>query len=204
VTRKDFYREYYRKTNRARIRIWHEDIWFGGRNKYKFKEVQDTPARKYAIVMQYVLLALCWIPLCLDYKYWMLVPLLLSLAGMHAIRAKFSFILIEVLYAVYRRDNVYCAMLHSIFLNSSGDYLETLTRSTKKVMIGYIHEYFGGGWLSPKFEGICRNRENKVFLIFRKNKVVVKVNDQMTVINKVFDSQEQLLCEIARVINSSL
>ena len=207
VTRKEFYREYYRKTNRYDERIWNEAAWIGGKGSHKYVEKPNIPARKYHIVMKYVLTALCWIPFCVvrDYKTLMFGLFLLSVAVLHAQAAKFSIIRIELLYSVYRKNNVYCSLLHDIFLNTDIEFLETLRRLTKKVSSGYYYRiHWSGSRLYANYTGICRKPGNKISLAFRKNKVVVTVNDKKTVINGNFATKEQLVAEVAALINASL
>lgn len=207
MTRKEFYQEYYRKTNRYDRRVWNEAAWIGGKGSHTYVEKPNIPARKYHIVMKYVLRALCWIPFCVypEYKTLMFGLFLLSVSVLHAQVAQFPIVRIELLYSVYRKDNVYCSLLHDIFLNTDIEFVRTLKRMTKKVATGYYYcHHFSGSRLYGKYIGICRKSGNKLSLAFRKNKVVVRVNDKKTVINGSFATKEQLVAEVATLINTSL
>ena len=207
MTRKEFYREYYRKTNRYHQRIWNEAAWIGGKGSHTYVEKPDIPVRKYHIVMKYLLIAICWIPYCVypDYKTLIFGLWLLSVALIHAQAAKFSIIRVELLYSVYRKDTVYCSLLHDIFLNTDIEFIKTLMRMTKKVVSCYSYSYrLGGRGLYGKYIGTCRKSGNKLSLAFHKNKVVVRVNDKKSVINGSFATKEQLVAEVAALINASL
>ncbi|MBQ7378485.1 MAG: hypothetical protein IJW70_02250 [Clostridia bacterium] len=207
MTRKEFYIEYYRVTDRV----------FRNQKPWRRRDDQDPllrprghlndsypskSGRILLIIAQYLTLPLFCIPLCIDLRFALYIPVALLIVACCLGLTNFSIIKIELLYSVYRKNNVYCSLLHDIFLNTSTDFMETLRRSTKKAVTGY---YFCGISKIPgKYCGICRKSENKLLLTFRKNKVVIKVNEKKIVIHKEFATKEQLISEIAAVINTSI
>ncbi len=202
MKRKDFYAKYYDRTNRAfsdKI-IWskkeREEAWRKGQHlTSKFE-------RKIFIITQYLILLLCWIPMCFDRGAWVVIPIALLLFLLQSFLTDFSITKVELLYSIYRKDNIYCFVLHDIFLGKYTDFLDELKRLTKKQVTGYVFK--SGGKLYAKFFAVCRNKSNKILLTFKRNKVIVLVNEKMIVINGVISTKEQLLSEIAMAINENV
>ena len=201
MKRRAFYREYYDRTNcffSDKI-IWgkkeREEAWRKGQGLIsKF-------GRKILIIAQYFILFLCWIPLCFDQTMWKIIPVALLLFLLQSSLADFSIIKIELMYSIYRKDNIYCSILYDIFLGKYTDFLDELKRLTKKQVTGYVFK--SGGKFYGKFFAICREKNNKIFVTFKRNKVVITVNNRTATINDVILTKDQLLSKIAAVIHEN-
>jgi len=201
MQKKDFYIEYYNRTNRVfsdRI-IWgkkqREEAWRKGQLFISKLE------RKIFIVIQYLILLLCWIPICFDRKLWVVIPIAFLLFLLQSFITDYSVIKIEILYFIYRKNSVYCSVLRDIFLDSYAEFLNELTCLTKKEISGYI--FISGGKFYGKYRAVCRNKSQKIVLIFKINRVIVTVNEKKFVIKGVLSAKEQLISEIAAVINTN-
>lgn len=198
MKRKDFYIEYYRRTDRKfsdKI-VWtkedREDAWRRGQLPIsKF-------GRKIRIAEQYLLPLGFGILVCFHPDAWpslLIAVILLVLGSMYT---EFSLIQVECLYALYRRKTVYAALLHEIFLGRYDDFLDELQRVTKKVTTGYV--FLRGGKLCGKFAAVCRDKNRKVFLTFRSNRVVLVVNGKKTIVNRAVQTRDALWDELAAVL----
>ena len=201
MKRTDFYIEYYNRTNRAfsdKI-AWgkeeHEEAWQKG--QYLTSKLE----RKIFIVTQYIVLLLCWIPVCFERRAWVVVPIALIWFFLQSLITDFSIIKIEWLYSVYCKNNVYCSVLHDIFLGNFDDFLAQLKRATKKQVTGYYLDR--GGRFYGKYCAICRNKDNKIAVIFKRNRVAVIINEKTFVIKEVLLTKEYLINEIAAIINAN-
>ena len=200
MKRKDFYIEYYNRTNRAfsdKI-VWskeeREEAWRKGQHlTSKFE-------RKVLIVTQYLVLLLCWIPVCFDRGTWRIVPIALLCFLLQSVITDFSIIKIEWLYSIYRKNNVYCSVLHDIFLGNFNDFLAQLQHITKKKVTGYYLD--SGGRFYGKYCAVCRNKNNKITLIFKRNRVIVMIDKKEFVIEDGLLTKEQLITALATIINA--
>lgn len=201
MKRRDFYIAYYNRTNRAfsdKI-VWgkeeREEAWRKGQH------LTSKLERKIFIVTQYLILLLCWIPMCFDREAWVVVPIALLLFLLQSFITDFSIIKIECLYLIYRKNNIYCSVLYDIFLGNLTGFLEELKRSSKKKVTGFV--FGGGGKFYGKYCAVCRNKDNNIALYFKRDSVIVTVNKKKHVIKDVLLTKEHLITEIAAIINSS-
>lgn len=137
--------------------------------------------------------------MCFDRGAWVVIPIALLLFLLQSFLTDYSIIKIELLYCIYRKDDIYCSVLHDIFLGKYSDFLDKLKLLTKKQVTGYVFK--SGGKFYGKYFAVCRDKSNKIMLTFKKNEVVVTVNDKKTVINSVISTRDQLLSKIATAIN---
>ena len=201
MKRKDFYVEYYTRTNRA---FSDEIAWGKEEREAAWRKGQHHTSkfeRKVFILTQYLILLVCWIPVCFDRGMWMVVPIALLWFLLQSVITDFSIIKIELLYSIYRRNNVYCSVLHDIFLGNFNDFLAQLKRSTKKKVTGYYLNR--GGRFYGKYCTICRNKNNEITLTFKRNRVVVMINKKEFVIEDGLLTKEQLITELATIINAN-
>ena len=161
MKRRDFYIEYYNRTDRVFFNkfIWGEKEREEARRKGRLYTTKLE--RKIFIALQYVTLLLCWIPMCIERELWCVIPIGLLCFFLETLLTDFSIIKIEILYFIYRRSNVYCSVLYDIFLGRYTEMLYDLTRLTKKEVTGYV--FISGGKFFGKFDAVCRNK-NKAIL----------------------------------------
>ena len=201
MKRRAFYKAYYNRTNRvfSDKMVWtkadQEEAWRKGQRPISKFE------RKVAIVTQYLTLLLCLVPLCLDSGAWVWIPIGIFVYLLQAFKNNFSVIEMELLYSVFRKDSIYASVLYEIFLGKFDGFLADLRRATKKKVTGYVRK--NSGRFCGKYFAICRNKNEKILLTFKKNKVVVTVNERVTVIENPALTQEQLLNELAAAINGN-
>ena len=106
-----------------------------------------------------------------------------------------------MLYSIYRKNNVYCSVLYDIFLGKLNDFLDQLKRSTKRNVIGYY--FVSGGKFFGKYRAVCRKNSNPFMLVFKRNCVHVVFDEKKFIINDLLHTKEQLITEIANIINSN-
>lgn len=200
MTRREFYVEYYQRTDRefSDKYIWghkqREEAW----RKRQWRHVTKLD-RKLIIAVQYLTLLLCWIPICFDRSRWAFVPMACLVSLCLSFASNFSFIKVETLYAVFRRDCVYASILHDIFLGTITYFLDDVKRATKKVTTGFVRK--SSGIFREKYFAMCRDKNNTVLVTFHRKEVTVAVNGNVTVIDHKTLTKEQLIDEIAGAIN---
>lgn len=201
MKRRYFYAEYYERTNR----VFSDKIIWGKKEREeawrKGQQLTSKTERIIFITTQYLILLLCWIPMCFDRRAWVFIPIALLLFIMQSYLTDYSIIKIELLFSIYRKDTIYCSILYDIFLGKYTDFLDELKRLTKKQVTGYVFK--SGGKFYGKFFAVCREKSNKIFVIFKRNQVVVTVNNRTTTINDVILTKDQLLSKIADVIHEN-
>ncbi len=159
MKRREFYIEYYNRTNRV---FSDKTIWGNKEREEAWHKKQHLPSkleRKIFIVLQYLILLLCWIPVCFAHRAWVVIPIAILYSLLHSFITDFSILKIEFLYFFYRKNSVYCSVLHNIFLGSYTEFLNELTRFTKKEVTGYV--FIGGGKFYGKFRAVCINKNKK-------------------------------------------
>lgn len=201
MKKREFYIEYFNRTNATfsdKI-IWgkkeREEAWRKGQSLISKLE------RKILIVTQYLTLILCFTPMCFDRGVWIIVPIALLFFLLQTFITDFSIIKIELLYSIYRKNTVYSSVLYDIFLGNFTDFLDELKRKTKKEVMGYIFK--SGGKFYGKYCAVCRNKNNKITLTFKRNSVVVMLNEKTLVIKEALLNKEHLISEIATIINAN-
>ena len=198
MTRKDFYCEYYKRTNK----IFSDKIIWSQKEREKAWQKRQIYIskleRKVFISIQYLILLLCWVPMCFDSKLWIVIPISISVSTLVYFVTDFSFIKMELLYSIYRKNDAYASMLHDIFIGNFAEFLEKLKSATKKKVTGYV--FWSGGKFYGKYFAVCRSKNDKIVLMFKRNRVIVTVNENTTVIRAKLTKQE-ILDEIATIIN---
>ena len=201
MKRRDFYAEYYNRTNR----IFSDKIIWGKKEREaawrKSQHLISKLERKIFITLQYLILLLCWIPICFEHRLWVVIPIALLYFLLSSLITDFSILKIEILYFVYRKNSVYCSVLHDIFLGSYLEFLNRLTNFTKNEVTGYV--FISGGKFYGKFYAVCRNKNKKIELMFNTNSVIVAINKRKFIIKSELPSKEYLIAEIAAIINTN-
>ena len=189
MTRKSFYKEYYRRTDSA----FNDEITLSkhsGISKF---------GRKIYIILQHLSLVFGIAFTCdtKDATYIFLGGFLYLLCGLIS---DFSLVRMEILYHIYNRDTAYSEILYIFFLGEDTPLLDSLTRATKRFVRGYSPSCFGRIFRSVS--ALCKSTDDMLKIIFRPNSVKIRLNGESTVIDKDFETQEQLILEIASVVNS--
>ena len=201
MQRKDFYIEYYKRTNR----FFSDKIIWGEKEREEAWRKRQGPTskfeRKIFIILQYLILLLCWIPMCFDRELWVVIPIAIFCFLLQSYITDFSILKIEFLYLTYRKNSIYCSVLHDIFLGSYAEFFDQLTRYTKKEVTGYV--LISGGKFYGKFRAVCRNKTKRIVLIFQANCTIVIINKKKFVVKDVLSSKEHLMSEIATIINTN-
>ena len=202
MSRKEFFIEYYKRTDRK----------FAD-HTINSKSDRETASRKRQgltskaerilfIITQYAVLFLCWIPVCFKPQLWRIVFVGIFLSLLQSLITDFSLVKIAVLYHLYHKNTVYSSLLHDVFLGKAGPFFDQLKRRTKQAVTGYV--FWRGGKFYGTYLAACKNKSDSIAITIRAGSVTVKVNGQKTVIKEKTISQEQLLNEIADVIHTNL
>lgn len=204
MTRKELFKRYYEITDLA----YPDKFRFG---RYISQEewqkgqigVYSKGVRKIFIAVQYLLPAISWIPMLLDKGDWIFIPLFLSLGLMISCLTDFSLIRIELLYRVYKRENVYCTLLFDMFCRKFDGFIQELQRTTKKLTTGYVMEQsIFRRYLRRGCKAICRDKAKSIRLIFHPRRVTVIINDERRIINDASLTREGLIKEIGLIIKN--
>ena len=161
MQRKDFYIEYYNRTNRffSDKIIWgkkeREEAWRKGQG------LTSKFGRKIFIIFQYLILLVCWIPMCFERELWVAIPIAILCFLLQSYITDFSILKIEFLYLTYRKNSVYCSVLHDIFLGSYAEFFNQLTRYTKKEVTGYI--FIAVESFMEKFEPFAETKPKELY-----------------------------------------
>lgn len=198
MKRKDFYNQYYERTNES----FSDKITWGKKERLDAWRKRQLPfskfERKIYIIIQYFILFLCWIPVCFDGNLWIVIPIAFIISLLSSLITDFSFIKIEMLYHIYSKDNSYSSILYDIFIGNFTYFISDLKGLTSKKVTGYVFKI--GGKFYCKYFAVCRNKDSIILLTFKRNKILVTVDKNVTVINAEL-SKNQLLEEISAIIN---
>jgi hypothetical protein len=202
MTRKEFYDKYYEKTDR---RFGDKFVWgrcgYSEENNRKGQLQFSKLERKIYIILNYISLFV-FVGFCIfANSFWIYSPIVIILHILYSIITDFSIIKIEMLYRIHKTKTVYCSVLCKVFSGEWSSSLDSLKRLTKRTVLGFYKKSGGKFW--GKYCAICRNKNNSIIINFKVRCVDVKINNQVLTINKPFDSEEQLILEIASVINNS-
>lgn len=204
MTRKEFFLKYYDITNM----IFPDKPSF---SKYTTQEEWQKGqiggitkrGRKFCIILQYLLPALSWIPMLSDKNKWIYIPIALFLGALLSFITDFSLVKIEILYRVYRKNNVYASLLYEMFCRNFDSFLQKLQRLTKKNTMGYCFTFFRSNNLHQIYEGVYREKGKTLLLVFKPKCVVVKINGEKFIINDMTLTKDALLNKIASIINGA-
>ena len=202
MTRKEFFLKYYEITNI----IFADKPSFSRyitREEWQKGQIGGTTkrGRRFCIILQYLIPALSWIPMLSDKDYWIYIPIALFFGALISFITDFSFIKIEVLYRVYRKNNIYASLLYEMFCRNFDSFLQDLQRITKKNTKGYCFVFLKSTDLRQTYEALCRKEGKRILLVFKPKCVVVKINGEKLVINDMSLTKKELLEEIALIIN---
>ena len=200
MKRIEFYRAYYNRTDRVfsdRIvfsKSGREEAWKNGQH------LTSKLERKIFILFQYLVLT-AWLPALFNRELWPLIPICLLGSFILVGVTDFSVVKIERLYRICRRNDIYSENMKKIFFGKFSGFLNDLRRATRRKVNAYAKEL--GGYFKAKYTAYCRNKNDKVTVIFTPRAVKVTVGGRTGLINDASLSREALISEIAKIINSA-
>ena len=200
MKRKDFYAEYYRITNAA---FADKSVWNNESRERAWRKKQiymSKRERRICVFLQYLILPLCLLPVFTGREALWLIPCVTLCSFLLALESNFSIIKIEMLYSIYRKDDLYSSLLYDMFRNRLGDFREKLRLATKTVSGGYTLRR-GGGFFG-KYCAWCRDPKQNITFVLKRNKVSVNVNGAVTDITDKTLTREQLISRMAEIINA--
>lgn len=202
MTRKEFYVEYYNRTNEQ----FADEIINGEESREKANRKNQRKTSKseriFFLILQYALvIGALFLPF-VGIDPWGALFLVCVLFLPLAYLTDFSLLKIELLYHLYRPDHIYARLLHQIFLGRYSEFIQDLLRATQSKVSGY----WCVQWQKPKFCGkfraVCRNAGEQVLLTFCPRKVKICTNTQTVVLCDQSLSREELIAQIAAVVNT--
>lgn len=199
MKRTEFYKEYYKITNRpfSDRMIWsltdRETAWRKGQHNVAKIE------RKLFIVLQYLILLCCWIPLFFGLNGWCCVFGVVLFILLSYI-TDFSIIKIEILYHIYNRNNIYSKLLYKIFSGKIDSFFNLIRTGTKKNISGFVLQ--NGQKLIAKYCAVFRKQRNKAILIFKPNCITVRYNSVDYKIDDTDLTESKLADRIAHILNA--
>ena len=202
MTRKEFFIEYYRRTDE---KFADEMIGSSESRERAWRKGQSNTSKSQRImyiVLQYLVLLGCLIFLLTGMEWWRIVIPFLILHLPTVYITDFSLLKIELLYRIYRKNTVYSRLLHDIFLGRYDDFLKDLRRATKSKVSGYVCVQWQNPKFYAKFRAVCRKPSEEVFLTFSPRKVKIRANSRTVIICDRSLSREQLIHEIASAVNT--
>lgn len=189
MKRADFYKEYYRVTDR----IFADKLCMTREDEEKARQKGQGKIskfeRKFFICWQYGVFVAAFVQLLFFKNIFMLVSGLV-LSVLFALITNFSIVKIEWLYLICNRDSVYGRILHKIFTEDFGD--DQLSRRFKKQCRGFIKYGFGR----------YRDVDGRVKIIFGSAKVTVVKGGKRHILNKKYSSEEELISDIVDTVRS--
>lgn len=187
MKRADFYKEYYRVTDR----IFADKLCMTGEDDKKAwqkGQVNTSKSeRKFFIYWQYGVFVAAFVQLLFFKNIFMLVSGLV-LSVLSALITNFSIAKIEWLYLICNRDSVYGGILHKIFTEDFGD--DQLSRRLKKQCRGLFKYGFGR----------YRDVDGRVKIVFGSAKVTVVKDGKKHILKKKYSSEEELISDIVDTV----
>lgn len=191
MKRADFYKEYYRVTDR----IFADKLCMTGEDDKKARQKGQVNTskseRKLFIYWQYGVFVAAFVQLLFFKNIFMLVSGLV-LSVLFALITNFSIVKIEWLYLICNRDSVYGGILHKIFTEDFGDTMDQLSRRLKKQCGGFIKYGFG------RYIDV----DGRVKIIFGSTKVTVVKDGKKHILKKKYSSEEELISDIVDTVRS--
>ena len=187
MSRKDFYKLYYTITDRM---FSDHVIWTNEDREQAWRKGQILMSkieRKISIVFQYLALLAAIIGFCAgEYAVGVATVVLFLLSSA---LTDFSVVKIEVLYAVYRRKNVFSALLYMVFQSGLDEFWHLVKPSVGKTVSGFLPQWKCKLW--AKYSVIYRKQREKALIWLYPNKIVVKTeNGKHTITDQTLSMQE--------------
>ena len=187
MSRWEFYKLYYTTTDRifSDHVIWknedREQAWQKGQIRI------SKIGRKISIVFQYLSILAAIISFCVgEYAVGVATGLLFLLGSA---LADFSIVKIEVLFAIYRRNNVFSALLYMVFRSGLDEFWALVKPKVGKAVSGFAPEWKGKLW--AKYSVVYRKQRVKAAILLHPNKIVVKTeNGKYTITDRTLSMQE--------------
>ena len=189
MKRADFYKEYYRVTDRVfadKLCMTGEDV---EKARQKGQGKISKLERRFFIYWQYGVFIACFVQL-LFFKNILMLVLGLIISAVLVPITNFSIVKMELLYLICNRDSVYGGILHKIFTDDFENTREQLSRRIKKHCRGLIKYGFGR----------YRDVDGSVKIIFGSNKVIVVKGGKKHILKKKYSSEEELISDIVDTV----
>lgn len=199
MSRKDFYKLYYTITDRM---FSDHVIWTNEDREQAWRKGQILMSkieRKISIVFQYLALLAAIIGFCAgEYAVGVATVVLFLLSSA---LSDFSVVKIEVLYAVYRRKNVFSALLYMVFQSGLDEFWSFVRPGVGKKVSGFVPEWKYKLW--AKYSVIYRKQREKALIWLYPNKIVVKTENGKHTITDQTLSMQELAEQIADILIST-
>jgi hypothetical protein len=155
--------------------------------------------RKISIVFQYLALLAAIIGFCVgEYTVGVATVVLFLLSSA---LTDFLVVKIEVIYAVYRRKNVFSALLYMVFRSGLDEFWSFVKPRVGKKVSGFVPEWKCKLW--AKYSVIYRKQRVKAVILLCPNKIVVKTeNGKHTITDRTLSMQD-LAEQIADILIST-
>lgn len=189
MKRADFYKEYYRVTDRVfadKLCMTRED---DKKARQKGQVNTSKSERKFFVYWQYGVFVAAFVHL-LFFKNIFMPVFGLILSVLLALITNFSIAKIEWLYLICNRDSVYGGILHKIFTEDFGDMCDQLSRRIKKHCRCLIKYGFGR----------YRDADGGLKIIFGSTKVTVVKDGKKHILKKKYSSEEELISDIVDTV----
>ena len=199
MSRKDFYKLYYTITDRM---FSDHVIWTNEDREQAWRKGQILMSkieRKISIVFQYLALLAAIIGFCVgEYTVGVATVVLFLLSSA---LTDFLVVKIEVIYAVYRRKNVFSALLYMVFRSGLDEFWSFVRPGVGKKVSGFVPEWKCKLW--AKYSVIYRKQRVKAVILLCPNKIVVKTeNGKHTITDRTLSMQD-LAEQIADILIST-
>ena len=199
MSRKDFYKLYYTITDR---RFSDHVIWTNEDREQAWRKGQILMSkieRKISIVFQYLALLAAIIGFCVgEYTVGVATVVLFLLSSA---LTDFLVVKIEVIYAVYRRKNVFSALLYMVFRSGLDEFWSFVRPGVGKKVSGFVPEWKCKLW--AKYSVIYRKQRVKAVIWLYPNKIVVKTENGKHTITDQTLSMQELAEQIADILIST-
>lgn len=199
MSRKDFYKLYYAITDRM---FSDHVIWTNENREQAWRKGQinlSKIGRKISIAFQYLALSAAIISFWVGEYAVAAATGLLFLLG--SVVTDFSVVKIEILYAIYRRKNAFCALLYMVFRSGLDEVWSFVKPKVGKVVSGFVPEWKGKLW--AKYSVIYRKERREAVIWLYPNKIVVNTeNGKHTITDRTL-SMQKLAEQIAGILIST-
>ncbi len=196
MKRSEFYREYYKITNRmfADHTVWsakdRENAWRKGQIN------TSKTQRKIFIAVQYLILFSAVLTFLLGLNGYGIIGFVSFF--LICLITDYSVIKIEVLYYIYNRNTIYSALLYQSFLGKSDELWQLVKTRTTKQVSGFVR--LNRNKLNVKYRVIYRKNHQNIMIQLTPSSIIIKAES----LNVRFRNSALTLSELAEGIANAL